>query len=149
MKIDLLSNNQDLRITMEGRITKVEELWFRDILDHAWLKKTDVNYNQTDRTMVIKLIRHDAKDKAKKRFLGFTLWNNSIPPTRHSLLTIRDIEHCDIRDEDPKTPQCREVIIGGVAFDNDEIYIGSFCEHDNAYGITLKVKRINITLTEK
>ena len=151
MKIDLLSSNQDLCIKIEGKISKDEELWFRSILDHAWLKKVAVTYNQTDKTLVIRLKRHDLKkSKAKKKILGFTIWNNNISPTIQCLLTIRDVEHCDIRDEDPKTPQKQEVIIGGVAFDNDnnEIYIGSFCEHDNAYGITLKVKRINLTFED-
>lgn len=148
MKIDVLSSDQDLHITLEGKITKNEEIWFRSMLDHAWLKKRDVTYEQNDSTLLIKLTRHEQTSKARRKFFGLVIWNNAIPPTKQSLLIIRDVEHYDIRDEDPKIPQKQEVILGGVAFNNDEIYIGAFCEHENAYGITIKVKRLDISLED-
>ena len=98
--------------------------------------------------MTIRLKRHERENKAKRKFLGGILWNNSVSPTRECLLTIRDIEHCDIRDEEPKKYQKEVTITGGLVFNGQEVYIGSFCGYENAYGVTLKVKGVNITLED-
>lgn len=118
---------------------------FNRVLDHAWLKKTDLHYNESEKTLIIKLRRHDKKSKAKKKFLRFTIWINTIPPNIESILTIRDIESCNIQDKDRSSS---EVILGGITFDNNEIYIGAFCEYEEPYNIMLKVNKINVTLED-
>jgi hypothetical protein len=97
---------------------------------------------------MIKLKRYKEKTKARKKFLGLTIWCNTIRPTQESLLTIKDIEECNIRDDDPQNPKRKQVISGGVTVSGNDIYIGSFCDHENPYGISLKVKRINIGLED-
>lgn len=148
MRVEILFSKEDLDITFKGNISKDEELWIRNILDHAVLKKGDVTYDQNNNLLRIKLMRHEKQSKARKKFFGLVIWNTCILPTKPCILTIKDIESCEIRDEDLKTLQYQEVIIGGIAFEDNEIYIGSFCERDNAYGITLKVQRINIILKD-
>lgn len=137
-----------VEVLVVGKLGEIEKLWFDNLLDHAWLKKADVCYNQTERELVIRLERYAGKTKARKKFFGFVVWRNCIAPTQDSLLTIKDIEQCEIKDDEPNNPQREQVITGGLVFNDEEIYIGSFCEHENSYGITLKVKRINITLED-
>ena len=149
MRINILSNNNEEHcVAITGKITKDDKTWFREVLNHAWLKKIDVSFKQQEKMLTIKLKRYEEGNKAKRKFLRFVIWDNSRPPTKDCLLTIRDIEKCDIYNNDPDTQQMQEVIIGGVAINDNEIYIGSFCQHENAYRITLSVKRINITLED-
>ena len=129
-------------------IGKTERKMLHSLLDHSRFKKSDVNYDKAKGKLVIKLRRHRENSKGRKRILGLRVWDNRIPPTVDCLLTIKDIEHCNIRDEDPQNPQRLEIISGGLVFSNKEIYIGSFCDHENPYGIELDVKRINITLED-
>jgi len=93
-------------------------------------------------------MRYGAKTKARKKILGFTVWDNRFAPTKTSVLKIKDVESRDIRDEDPKNPHMQEVIAGGIVFRDNEIYTGAFCEHENPYGITVKTRTVNITLED-
>ena len=149
MKLKLLSDKEDISLTIINKITK-EEVRCRDILrnilDHAWLNRDDVNYNSSESILTIKLKRHDEISRAKNKFLGFTWWFNAISPNKQCVLTVRDIDSCEIRDDVPSKHQ--EIIIGGIAFDGDKVYIGAFCEYEEPYGITLKVKKININLED-
>ena len=81
--------------------------------------------------------------KEWKKILGFTTWDNRFAPTKTSVLTIKDVESWDIRDEDPKNPHRQEVIAGDIVLRNDEIYTGAFCEHKNPYGITVKINTVS------
>lgn len=152
MKIQFVSdNNEILSIIINIKNNKEKRDWcsrelFRTILDHAWINRQNVSYNSSERILIIKLKRHDDKSKARKKFLGGIWWINTIPPNKQCVLTVRDIEDCKIRDE--VTNKSHEIIIGGIAFDENEIYIGAFCEYEEPYSITLKVKRINITLED-
>ena len=135
-------------MTIIDELTKTERKMLQDLLDHARFKKSDVNYDKTESKLIIKLRRHSENSKGRKRIFGIRVWDNIVPPTVDCLLTIKDIEHCDIRDGDPQNPQRIEIISGGLAFDNKQIYIGSFCDHENPYGIEIDVKRINIKLED-
>ena len=128
-------------------IGKNECKMLQNLLDHARFKKSDVNYDKAEAKLVIKLRRHGENSKGRKNIFGVRVWDNKIPPTLDCLLKINDIEHCNIRDDDSQNPQRLEVIVGS-SFNNNDIYIGSFCDHENPYGIKLDVKRINITLED-
>lgn len=147
MRFNIISDESDLSIEMKGKIGKDQLEQFSDILDHAALVKSDVKYQQSDNCLTLKLERNEF-EKKKKKFLWFNLWAAGIYPTKKCILIIRDVDICNIRDEDPKTTEKQKVLIGGVHFSDNKIYIGSFCERDNAYGITLKIKRLNITLED-
>jgi hypothetical protein len=142
---------EKISIKILGEVTESDKVRLKNLLDldHARFNKNDVIYDTDKNVLVIKLRRHEAKTKARKKILGFTVWYNRILPTKNSILTIKDVESCDIRDEDPKNPHRQEVLAGGIVFQDDEIYIGAFCEHENPYGITVKTKTVNITLEDK
>ena len=103
---------------------------------------------RADGEIVIRLQRYAKKTKARKKILGFVIWRNSIPPTIDSILTIKDIEECRIRDDVAGNPKRETVITGGIVINNNEIYIGAFCEHENPYEINVKVKKINVILED-
>lgn len=148
MKINLLSSADQRCIAITGQISERDKLWFREFSNHAWLKKTDVQFNPYEKVLSIKLRRHEENTKARKKFLKFVIWDNSIPPTQDCLLTIRDIEKCDIENQNPETQKINDVIIGGVLIKDDEIYIGSACRYDNDYSIILKFNKLNIRLED-
>jgi hypothetical protein len=147
MKISLLSSEKEMSIEIKGKIEKDRLAEFSEYLDHATLKKSDVNYNKAEGYLILKVERNDY-EKKKKTFLWFNIWVSGKYPTKHCILKVNDVESCDIRDEDIINKE-DTILIGGVHVSDDEIYIGSFCEHENAYGITLKVKRINISLEDQ
>lgn len=147
MKFNLLSNESDISIEITGKIDRERMEQFSNILDHALLNKIDVEYRQKEGFLILKLKRNEY-EKKKKKFLWFNVWIAGKYPNKNCILTIRDIEKCNISDEDNKTSQKQEVLIGGVYIKENDIYIGSFCERENIYGISLKVKRINITLED-
>lgn len=142
---------EKISVEILGEVTESDKIRLRNLLylDHAWLYKNDVSYNASENILVIKLRRHEAKTKARKKILGFTVWDNRYEPTKTSVLTIKDIESCDIRDEDPENPYRQELITGGLHFSGNEIYFGAFCEHENPYGITVKTRTVNITLEDQ
>jgi hypothetical protein len=148
IKLDVLLKNKAINVRIIGEISKSEKTQLKNLLDHAWFKKSDVHYDKSERKLVIRMKRHEEKSKGRKRIFGFCVWDNSVPPTKSCVLTIRGIEQCEIQDDDPKNQQRAEVITGGLMLNkNDkEIYISSFCEHENPYRITLSVKEFNITL---
>lgn len=147
MKVSLLSNGSDMSIEIKGKIDKDRLAQFSDILDHALLRKSELEYRKEEGYLILRLERNEY-EKKKKKFLWFNIWVGGKYPTKKCILTIRDIEDCNIRDENLKTPQNETVLIGGVYINDNEIYIGSFCERENAYGITLKIKKINIILED-
>lgn len=148
MKVSLVSNGSDMSIEIKGKIDKDRLAQFSDILDHALLRKSDVEYRKGEECLILGLERNEY-EKKKKKILWFNIWVAGKYPTKKCILTIRDIENCNIRDENHKTPQNEIVLIGGIHISDNEIYIGSFCEHENAYGITLKIKKINIVLEDQ
>lgn len=147
MKFNLLSNESEMTIQITGKIDKDRLEQFSSIFDHALLNKSDVEYRQKESCLILKLERNEY-EKKKKKFLWFNVWIAGKYPSKKCILTIRDVESCSIRDEDDKTPQRQEVLMGGIYVNDNDIYIGSFCEYENAYGINLKVKRINISLQD-
>jgi hypothetical protein len=142
---------EKLSVKILGEVTESDKSRMRNLLDlnHAWFYKNDVSYNAAENILVIKLRRHEANSKARKKILGFTVcWYNRYAPTKTGVLTIKDVESCDIRDDDPENPYRQEVITGGIHFLESKIYIGAFCEHENPYGITVKTRTVNITLED-
>lgn len=148
MRVSLMSNDSDLSIEIKGKIDKDRLAQFSDILDHALLRKSDVEYRKEEECLILRLERNEY-EKKKKKFLWFNIWLAGKYPTKKCLLTIGDIENCNIRDENFKASQNETVLIGGICINSSEIYIGSFCERENAYGITLKIKKINIILEDQ
>jgi len=142
---------EKLSVKILDEVTESDKVRLRVLLylDHAWFYKNDVSYNASENILVIKLRRHEVKTKARRKILGFTVWDNRYEPTKTSVLTIKDIESCDIRDDDPENPYRQEVITDGIFFQGSKIlYIGAFCEHENPYEITVKIKTVNITLED-
>jgi len=148
MKINLLSNESDMSIEIKGKIDQDRLAQFSEILDHALLRKSDVEYRKEEKCLILRLERNEY-EKKKKKFLWFNIWRAGKYPTKKCVLTIRDIEDCNIRDENTGKPQNETVLIGGVYINENEIYIGSFCERENSYSIILKIKRINVTLEDE
>jgi len=142
---------EKISVKILGEITESDKVRLKNLLDldHARFNKNDVIYDTAKNVLVIKLRRHEAKSKARKKILGIiACWDNRYEPTKTSVLTIKDIESCDIRDEDPENPYRQEVLTGSLHFQGNEIYFGAFCEHENPYGITVKTRTVNITLED-
>ncbi len=143
---------EKISVKILGEITESDKARLKNLLDldHALFNKNDVSYDAAENSLVIKLRRHEAKTKARKKILGFTVWYNRYEPTKTSVLTIKDVESCDIRDDDPENPYRQEVLTDGIFFQGSKIlYIGAFCEHENPYEITVKIKTLNITLEDQ
>jgi len=132
-----------IRTTQEFRHGK-EKHEFRRILDHAWLKKSDIAYDSSAKEFVVKLKRHGAVMRA----VGSLVWLNWINPKSECVLTIKGVEECKIRDEYPGNPERETVVIGGLILEDDTVYFGSFCDHENPFDVTLRVSSINITLED-
>jgi len=95
---------EKISVKILGEITESDKVRLKNLLDldHARFNKNDVIYDTAKNVLVIKLRRHEAKSKARKKILGIiACWDNRYEPTKTSVLTIKDIESCDIRDEDP------------------------------------------------
>lgn len=146
----LTCGTEKLDLVIQGKINKFDKKHLRDILDHAIFNKSDVCFNSLRREFSLKLQRHSVTRRAKKNFLGLTFWDNSIKPNIPCVLIIKDAETIKIHDEDPDNLQRQEVISGGLIIkDSDnEIFIGSVCQHENPYWIIIKVGSINITIRD-
>ena len=145
MKIELLWEHDKIALTtteiiLPGRLYDIGKL-----LDHARLKKDDVSYDQSKGTFVIKMKRYNLL----RRLIGHFIWINSIVPQIECVLTIRDIAKCEIWDEDPRNPHRNEVIIGRLIIENEnKIFLGAFCEHENPFHIIINTNRVNMTLED-
>ena len=111
-------------------------------LDHSIFRKGDINFSND--TLFLKL---DANVNNEKNSIIKIWWPKKyrIQPIN---LIIRSVINWSVRDEDKQKSSQQEVIIGGISICRNEIYIGSFCEHDNQYGISIKVNKIDIELEE-
>lgn len=119
------------------------------LLDHARFSKDDVCYDESRKELVIRLRRHSQASKSRKKFLWLTVWDNSIPPDVDCVLTVKAVEECSIRDDDPDNPLRQEIISGGLgALAKGTMYIGAYCHHENPFGITVHVERVDITLED-
>jgi hypothetical protein len=126
MEIELLSDNSDslIRITEESDYHK--QYKFCKLLDHAWVKKINIEYDQAAGTLMAHLRRYNRFWRA----LGTIIWCNAIEPTIHSTFTIREIDHCEIWDDDPHNPHREEVILGRLVMEEDNtLFLGAYCEH--------------------
>jgi hypothetical protein len=117
---------------------------FNKKLDHGIIKKTDVVYRNN--TLILKISRNLFPAR-KRRFPFPGVWWKGRYPTVESQLTIENVEDYEIRNED-KDPRDNEVVIGGLSLRGNKIYIGSFCEQDNAYGISVRVSKTSIELKD-
>ncbi len=143
--------NKKIEIHIQDKISKADYIMLHNVLDHAHFNKNDVFFDSDKNELVIKLKRYQKETKAHKKFLWiFSIWNNRIPPTVPCILKIKDVDNYCINDDDPENPLRQEIITGGlIVFDNNLINIGSFCEHENPYDISIIPKRINITLIDE
>ncbi len=139
------------KIMVSDMITTKERITFQRFTDHAWFNKEDVHYDSIKKVLVVKLKRHSENSKALKQFLRLRIWKNTVPPTINCVLTVKDVDSCIIKDDDP---QNQKVITGGlVVFGtntpfNNTVAMGSFCDRENPYCITIKINKINITLED-
>lgn len=111
------------------------------LLDHARLNKTEVEYSPQERRVVIYLNRLGWREK---RILWTRFRIGEPKESTRCRLIIWDVEQMEVHDEHPE----RTEVSVSVEAQEDEIYIGSSCEHGNGFGITLKVKGINFSLDD-
>ena len=145
MKITILSSDSELSLEIKDQLDNYWKDYISYLLDHAVLNKSDVMYQESEGVLTLKL-RRNLFEKKRKKLFGLNLLVFDKHNTQKSILIIKDIENCIIRDEDRFNEN--EVILGGMSINGNEIYIGSFCEKENSYGITLKVKKLNIILED-
>ena len=131
---------------MLRKINNATNLSLYDLLDHAWIRKTDVIFNDKEKILTIKLKRHLEGSKAKKKSWLGVLWNNSIAPTQESILQIKNIKQLKIHDKD--LPENKEVILGGLVNRDNKIYLTAFCAHENDYRIVIDVTKLDIYLND-
>ncbi len=149
MKFFLLCDRlADFFIEEKGETSAQKIKKLSDVLDHAVLNKKDVKYTEKGNFLELELQRNLYEEK-RKNFLGFNIWLANRYPTKKCILTIKNIINITVRDEDPDNPDRDHVVIGGISIsEKNDIYVGSFCEYENPFGITLKVKSIDITLED-
>lgn len=134
-----------MRIEIVGSENTYNKWLLSKLTDHSWFRKSDIIYDQSNRSAIIKLKRYNSV----MRFIGNLLWINIIPPKIRCVLTIKEVKSCEIRDEDPDNPHREEVISTGLCFLEDNVlFIGSFCERENPYYIRITTRSVNVTLED-
>lgn len=122
-------------------VNEAEVAKFAEFLDHALLSKSDVTYRADEKIAIISLNRLIWKEK-KGRWFRTRVGDEK--RTLRCTLTIRDIESLEIHDEHAEVPQTKISLV----LRNREWFIGASCEHGDGYLISIKVRRVDVTLED-
>ncbi len=141
----VIPENGQLNEKIVGTIHENMTRFFMEIFDHAWLKKSDVQYFGDEKRVIVKLRRHGPNSKGRRKWFGLKVWNNSFAPDIQCKLEINNVLDYKVNDEDPDNYSREEVIIG-LKITNTEVYVGSYSYHENPFDVKIAVEKPSILI---
>ena len=147
MKLTLIADLSEIKFDKKGRHIHHGLMLFNYLLDHSLLYKKDIIYDEEKKILNLYLKRNDFSPILRKMSI-FSTWTREKFKKIDCKLSINNVIKYLINDDVLFDKADEEIIIGGITFDEEGLYIGSWCLYERGFEIIIEVDKIFISLED-